>query len=483
MAPRLPAELVLEVQGGARMVVPGDLRQTTTYVLLEQEDWFEEEIRFVRKWLGAGMHALDVGANLGIYTVAMANAVGDSGRVWSFEPGPATVAMLRRTVQANGMRQVSIREAAVSDRAGTIGLLVDERSEESSVARQPGRGVVEVAAVALDGLARELKWESLDFIKIDVEGHEAAVLHGAEQLLRAQSPVVMFEIKREGRIDLGAAEALASLGYGIYRLLPGPLVLEPFDPDSPDPSILNLFACKPDRARGLATAGFLVDSPQEAPRIPAAVWTDYAASAPYSAQAAAGWAQGKSKVPGAQAYLQGLAAYTASRDRARSAAERHALIFRAQELVREALDFRETPARRITLARLIDETGERSPAVELMTLTRDQLESAPEEALAEPLLAPSERFEQLAPGANGQAWLRCAVIEQLEKRRRYSSMFTADTTRALLEPIAANPFRSAEAERRWQLVGMLRGLQQAPQPSPLLCARTAENLNPKFWCP
>lgn len=79
---------VLNVRGGARMAVPANLECITTYILLEQKEWFEDEIRFVRRWLRPGMRAVDVGANVGVYTVPMARAVGDGGQVWAFEPTP-----------------------------------------------------------------------------------------------------------------------------------------------------------------------------------------------------------------------------------------------------------------------------------------------------------------------------------------------------------------------------------------------------------
>ncbi len=82
------AGLVISVRGGVRLRVPQTPGQYTTYVLLEQEDWFEDEIRFVRRWLRPGMRAVDVGASYGVYTTAMARAVGPEGRVWAFEPTP-----------------------------------------------------------------------------------------------------------------------------------------------------------------------------------------------------------------------------------------------------------------------------------------------------------------------------------------------------------------------------------------------------------
>ena len=69
----------LNVRGNARICVPPSLELITPYVLLEQEDWFEDEIPFVRRLLRPGMHAVDVGASFGMYSMAMAMGVGAGG--------------------------------------------------------------------------------------------------------------------------------------------------------------------------------------------------------------------------------------------------------------------------------------------------------------------------------------------------------------------------------------------------------------------
>ena len=479
---------MLNVSGGARVIVPGSLAQTTTYILLEQEDWFEEEIRFVRRWLQPGMHAIDVGANLGLYTAAMANAVGAAGTVWAFEPAPATVGLLRRTVELNRMHQVNVQSSAVSEHMGTVGFALKERSEDNAVSAggAAGENFVEVPSVTLDRMAREHQWRDVDLLKLDVEGHEIAALRGAAEFLRAQSPLVMFEIKTKSRMDLAALRMLAELGYSSYRLLPGPLLLEPFDAESVDPSLLNLFACKPDRAARLATAGFLVGQPAGEVRMPSIEkWGSYARTAPYCGELSGDWpaTAGLLSGSGLREYLQALAAYVESRDPGKSAAERHGLLYRALELAGEALASEDSVARRITCSRIMDDAGDRNLAADMMHRTLRRLEEEDGDALAVPFLAPLERFERLAPGANARAWLRCAVTEQFEKRRNYSSMFDPGMTRTLLEPILDNAFRSAEMERRWQLARMAGGMQDAPRSAPLLCRQSEENLNPQFWCP
>lgn len=100
---------ILNVRGGARMSVPEDLDNLTTYILLEQEDWFEDEIRFVRRWLSPGMHAVDIGASLGVYTATMAQAVGRDGRIWAFEPTPQSADLLQRTLSLSLLERIAGR--------------------------------------------------------------------------------------------------------------------------------------------------------------------------------------------------------------------------------------------------------------------------------------------------------------------------------------------------------------------------------------
>jgi hypothetical protein len=70
------ATTCLTLVDGFCNVVPDSLELTTPYVLSEQQDWFEDEIRFLRRLLQPGMNAIDIGANYGVYTLAMAQVVG-----------------------------------------------------------------------------------------------------------------------------------------------------------------------------------------------------------------------------------------------------------------------------------------------------------------------------------------------------------------------------------------------------------------------
>lgn len=79
-------ELLVKLANGSSMFVPATLDQITTYVLLEQEAWFEKELDFLHRWIGPGMVVIDIGANLGVYSLPLRRLVGPEGRVFAYEP-------------------------------------------------------------------------------------------------------------------------------------------------------------------------------------------------------------------------------------------------------------------------------------------------------------------------------------------------------------------------------------------------------------
>ncbi len=82
---------------------------------------------------------IDVGANVGYYALMAATRVGPSGRVIAYEPGPAPAARLRENVALNGLSNVTVVEAAVADRPGTLHLNLVEDSEASSLYKTRAR--------------------------------------------------------------------------------------------------------------------------------------------------------------------------------------------------------------------------------------------------------------------------------------------------------------------------------------------------------
>ena len=273
VAPSSPDEgIALCLRDEVRMRVPAALHALTTYVLLEREDWFEDELPFVRRTLDRGATVVDVGGSYGLYAVAAGLAVGAAGHVWTYEPSPYSAHFLARSLADNGIADATLTQAAVSSHAGQGTLRIGDVMEGNSLEGPDTAGGqrLTVPLVTLDDEAARLGWRDVALLKIDVEGHGLAVLDGASRLLHRDSPLVLFEVKdATTRFDTACCERIRGYGYRTWRLIPGAGALVPFEPgDPPDEYLLNLFACKPDRAERLAERGLLLprlDAPGRAP--------------------------------------------------------------------------------------------------------------------------------------------------------------------------------------------------------------------------
>ena len=254
----------VRLRGAVELIVPGSLQLMTPYVLLEQEDWFEDEISFVRNLLQPGARVVDIGASYGVYTAAMAHAIGPAGRLWAFEPASTTASFLRRSLAHNQFSQVELVQAALADRRGVAEMSLNMNSELNALTQYSlAAGPVErVSLLTLDECAHDFGWEDIEFIKLDAEGGEENILRGGSSLLERESPLVMFELKHGKTVNRALLGQFNSLGYTPYRLVPGIGLLAPFDVRCEvDDYQLNLFACKPDRAAVLEARGLLASSP------------------------------------------------------------------------------------------------------------------------------------------------------------------------------------------------------------------------------
>ena len=187
----------------------------------------EPEMAVLRHLVPVGGCAIDLGANFGLYTRFLAEAVGPTGTVHAVEPVPPTYAVLQSNVRRLGLTQVRTHPVAVSDVTGAVTMSVPRYASggsnyyEARVVQTPAdRGqVAHVVGVRLDELFAHLP--RVDVIKCDVEGHELAAVRGAQALLRAHQPAWLMEVSGDPDASAsGAAELvrrMRSEGYEIYR--------------------------------------------------------------------------------------------------------------------------------------------------------------------------------------------------------------------------------------------------------------------------
>src|SRR2546428_2363559 len=136
--------------------------------------------------LRKGGRVVDVGANVGWFTLLAASRVGQDGTVLSFEPAPANFSLLAKSVERNKFRNVRLFNEIVSDIDGTRTLYLARRAQETglhSIVRSHGGEELAISSVRLDTMARSLGNHRIDVLKVDVEGAEPEVLLGAEGLI------------------------------------------------------------------------------------------------------------------------------------------------------------------------------------------------------------------------------------------------------------------------------------------------------------
>ncbi len=173
----------------------------------------------------AGGVALDIGAHLGSWTVPMAQAVGETGHVHAFEPVPFLNAALRKTVLANGLRQVVLDDRGLGSTTSNAAFTVADggggagNQGMSGLGERPGGTIIEIQVTTLDAFAEECKLDRLDFLKIDVEGLEVDVLAGASKTLKRFHPTIVFETGNEDREQrLAIRDTLCPLNYRLLGI-------------------------------------------------------------------------------------------------------------------------------------------------------------------------------------------------------------------------------------------------------------------------
>jgi FkbM family methyltransferase len=150
--------------------------------------------QFFARVVDSGMTVIDVGANFGYYTVLFGEAVGASGCVIAVEPVPSTAAMLRKTIDLNGLTGITrLVTAAAGDRDGAVVHIVVPPGEpkNAAVVAAPQDDSVAVPSVTIDSLTRDL--DRLDMIKIDAEGSEVAIFVGMKETIARFRPRILLE--------------------------------------------------------------------------------------------------------------------------------------------------------------------------------------------------------------------------------------------------------------------------------------------------
>jgi FkbM family methyltransferase len=206
-------------------------RRHYVHALENFDELQEKDLSIVKKLVNKGDFAVDIGANVGWYTKALADRVGKDGRVYSIEPIPPTFGLLQHGVGVFGLDNVDLHQIGLSDMEGVVNMEVPAYQEGGAnfymarivaddVERMPGSAETFTVTVrSLDSVISTLR-DRIAFIKCDVEGHELPVILGATAITDQSHPAWMIEIS--GDIDDTQSDAnklvthLLGRGYKVY---------------------------------------------------------------------------------------------------------------------------------------------------------------------------------------------------------------------------------------------------------------------------
>jgi FkbM family methyltransferase len=218
------------VADGRRFHIGPDWAYWALYMGLDHEP---EITSVVSHLLRPGDVAVDVGANFGWYTTLFAQLVGAGGKVYAFEPVPATYARLLEHLELNAVRkQVTAVPAAVGEAAGQATVYVFKSQSDGcaslTLLDDREHQAIQAPLVRLDDFLSEQQVARVDFLKCDVEGSELAVLKGCGTLLaRPDAPIVLVEVNDTTSGAFGVTrhdiwDYLAGLGYDHFYDVVGP---------------------------------------------------------------------------------------------------------------------------------------------------------------------------------------------------------------------------------------------------------------------
>jgi FkbM family methyltransferase len=206
-------------------------------LLLEQT--FEPAVRreFERN-ASRNVNIVDIGANIGYYSLVGASLISKDRRIFAFEPQPRVIPKLRRNINQNGLENVVILPFALSENRGVAQFYVPVDGVEGHGSlhkngRFEVRETVDVETRRLDDVISEIGNPVIGLMKIDAEGAELSILRGATRLLQGTNrPVLIFEANEENCKPFGCSvfdllQYIRSFGYQLTQLDSEDWIAEP----------------------------------------------------------------------------------------------------------------------------------------------------------------------------------------------------------------------------------------------------------------
>ena len=157
---------------------------------------------------------LDIGANVGKYSIIISKQIKDKGKVFSFEPEPSNLIALKRNIKLNKAKNITIIPFACSNKKAKLEFYLNENNSGGHSLVNKSNNKISVDADTLDNIIKENNIKNIKLIKIDVEGAEMQVFEGAKETLKKYHPKIIFETDFPGKVF----PLLKKLNYEIKQI-------------------------------------------------------------------------------------------------------------------------------------------------------------------------------------------------------------------------------------------------------------------------
>lgn len=189
--------------------------------------WEKEETEFLRNVVKEGMNVVDIGANIGYFSLLFSKWVGDKGKVYSFEPDPFNFDLLLKNSHANRSENISCFQKAISNHNDHASLFLSKKNKGDHrifdfyvYEDDDNRKSIDVECVKLDSILPSD--EKIDFIKMDIQGSEYLALEGMNNSITKNPNIQLltefwpYAIEKSGHSPKDFIEQLRQFGFHVF---------------------------------------------------------------------------------------------------------------------------------------------------------------------------------------------------------------------------------------------------------------------------
>lgn len=200
-------------------------------------DGFEQdELHFVSEILTKGDVFIDIGSNVGLFSLIASRCVGNEGKIIAIEPAPITYDRLLENIVINGITNIDSRNIGLSDEPGELNFYISDNGYDAWNSFAPSKDnklqkQIKVQVSTINHELEKVEKHKIKLVKIDVEGWEKFVIKGGESFFKIYSPIVMVEFTDENTYNAGYSaheiyEIMVQYGYEWYIFKGGKLIKE-----------------------------------------------------------------------------------------------------------------------------------------------------------------------------------------------------------------------------------------------------------------